>query len=39
MTIPFLPTPHNWPFPPAETIWLTALFGGLLIISNLRLPP
>lgn len=38
MTIPFLPTPHTWPFPPVETFWLTALFG-LLLVSKLRLPP
>ncbi len=39
MTIPFLPaTPHNWPFPPAETLWLTALLA-MLFIAKLRLPP
>lgn len=39
MTIPFLPTPENWPFSPVETFWLTAVVSGFLMISNLRLPP
>ncbi|SMD26318.1 hypothetical protein SAMN05661093_09901 [Kibdelosporangium aridum] len=39
MTIPFLPTPDNWPYSPLETLWLTALLGGFLILSNFRIPP